>query len=809
MENKLWYQKPAKEWEEALPIGNGRLGAMIYGGTDRELIQVNEESMWYGGPVNRINPDFKENLPQIRAYLKEGKIKQAEKLMELTMSGCPQGMHCYQTLGEIQLYFEDMDNMRVRKSGKVGEITLCEGMEQYERSLSLDDAIVKTVFQSGKTKYEREYFASNPADCILMKLTAKGEKKLHFYARLGRGKFFDGVKRVGENGICLYGNLGRGGYEYAMLLKAETKDGSVRVLGESLLVEDASEAILYFTADTTYHYGKAQKDEYLAKCLPMPESVEENLTEELSLFEKKEYDYQKALQNLLMEKMEQRMERAQKQTYEMLLKAHIEDYQRLYQTFLLELEAENKDAVATDERLLAVKEGKEDVGLMALLLSFGRYLTIACSRKGGLPSTLQGLWNQSFAPPWDSKYTININTEMNYWHVESCHLSECHEPLFALLEKMRRHGRMVAKQMYGCRGFVAHHNTDIHGDCAPQDIWYPGTYWTLGAAWLSTHLWTHYAYTKDKLFLQKAFPVMAESALFFVDFLVEQDGYLVLNPSVSPENSYFLPNGEKGSCCIGATMDAQILRQLFTDCERAWEELGKVAPSGCHIEGIDDVADLMAQISNCKKRLVPTKIGVDGTVLEWMEDYEEADPGHRHISHLYGLFPGEEISMDKTPKLARAATKTLERRLSNGGGHTGWSRAWITNHYAGLWDGEKAYESIRKMLEISTYPNLFDKHPPFQIDGNFGICAAMVRMLVQSRMDEIRLLPALPKAWKSGSIRGVCAQGNVELSLTWEENRLTECIIEAHDAYHGILIYEDVQETLCLQAGEKKRVLRK
>ena len=806
MENRLWYHKPAKEWEEALPIGNGRLGAMLYGGTDRELIQVNEESMWYGGAVNRINPDFSAHLPQIRECLKNGKIKQAEKLMELAMSGCPQGMHCYQTLGEIQLYFEDMEYARTRKSGKVGETTLCEGMTSYERSLSLEEAVVKTRFQSGNTLYERSCFASKPADCIIMKLSAKGEKRISFYARLGRGKFFDGVKKAGQNGICLYGNLGRGGYEYAMVLKAKAVDGTVRVIGESLQVKDAREVILYFTADTTYHYGKEETDTYVTKYLKNPPKIEEGLTEELSAYEEKEYHYQKALQSMLLEKIEERLEKAFAKSYESLLEEHLADYQKLYQCFALDFDTKDMTLVSTDERLEALREGKEDLGLVSLLLSYGRYLTIACSREGGLPSTLQGLWNNSFTPPWDSKYTININTEMNYWHVESCHLSSCHKPLFTLIEKMKRHGRIVAKEMYGCRGFVAHHNTDIHGDCAPQDIWYPGTYWTLGAAWLCTHLWTHYAYTKDLIFLEQAFPTMVEAALFFVDFLVEQDGYLVLNPSVSPENSYLLPNGEMGSCCIGATMDAQILRALFTDCERAWEALGKKVPKDCQIEGVSDMVGLMAQISDCKKRLVPTRIGPKGTILEWLEDYEEVEPGHRHISHLFGLFPGEEISMDKTPELAAAAAKTLERRLQNGGGHTGWSRAWITNHYASLWDGEKAYESIKKMLESSTYPNLFDKHPPFQIDGNFGICAAIVQMLVQSNMQEIRLLPALPKAWKKGSIRGVCVQGNAELSLSWEENRLTECVIKAHSAYEGKLIYGDKLEEVSLQAGEEKRV---
>lgn len=794
---RLWYQAPAAEWEEALPIGNGRLGAMVYGGTDRELLQVNEESIWYGGAVDRLNPDAKENLPQIRRYIKEGQIRKAEKLMETALSGCPDSMHAYQTLGEVQFFFDNIPNARERKSGKIGTMELCDGMTEYERSLSLDTAVAECSFRSGGNLYRREYFASHPADCILMRFTVEGEGTVGFLARLRRGKCFDGVRKLGNDTIMLYGNLGRGGYEFAMALRARVTGGSVKTVGECLQVEGAKEVTLYFTADTTYHYSGEERDSFV-------ESYLKACPEGMSALERQEYRYQEALQAFLTERIRERFDKIKDISYSALLEEHIKDHSALYDRFAFEIGGvEEHDSLPTDLRLRQVQQGNADVGLMKTLSDYGRYLTIACSREGSLPSTLQGLWNKEFFPPWDSKYTININTEMNYWHVESCNLSECHMPLFDLLEKVRENGRRTAREMYGCRGFVAHHNTDIHGDTAPQDIWYPGTYWTLGGAWLSTHLWMHYQYTQDQEFLKRAFPIMAEAALFFVDCLTEEGDYLVTNPSVSPENSYRLPNGEMGACCVGATMDNQILRELFDSCISAWEVLGEEGIRHCSIEGVEDLSGLMEQITECRNRLMPTKISPrTGAIMEWMEDYQEMDPGHRHISHLYGLYPGEQITVDGTPELAEAAKKTLERRLANGGGHTGWSRAWITNHYASLWDGEKAYESIGKMLELSTYPNLFDKHPPFQIDGNFGICAAMNRMLVQSNKSRVILLPALPAKWASGSVRGLRLVGNAELSMTWEKGRLMTVEIMADSDYCSTIVYKGQSREITLKAGK-------
>lgn len=799
---QLWYEHPAVEWEEALPVGNGRLGAMVFGGTGTERLQVNEESIWYGGQTERINPDFKDKLPLIRQYLDEGQIHKAEVLMDKAMTGCPDSMHPYQTLGDIHFTFYGIDEEKVT---------------DYRRWLDLDRAVTVTQFRCGDTLYCREIFASKPADCIVMRFTAEGLGTVDFTTRMRRGKFFDGVKRSGNDRIELYGNLGRGGYEFAMALSARTVgEGSVTALGESLDVAGAKEAVLCFTADTTYHYSTEKQDEILHEYETEYQNVggmkAKSPAEEhfLSLVERPglpeylrmEYLHQAALQAFLHDRLTERFEAAQKPIEKLRLE-HITDYASLYNRFAFELDgAEDYDSCPTDERLAKAKEGAADIGLSKLLFDFGRYLTISCSRADGLPATLQGLWNKDFTPPWDSKYTININAEMNYWHVESCNLSECHLPLFDLLEKVQRTGRRTAREMYGCRGYVAHHNTDIHGDSAPQDIWYPGSYWTMGAAWLATHLWTHYLYTQDREFLERAFPMLTEAALFFVDFLIERNGYLVTSPSVSPENSYRLPNGETGSCCVGATMDNQILRHLFTGCLEAWEALGKKAPEGCSIPDVDSIPELMEQIASCRERLTPTRISESGRIMEWPEDYEEVEPGHRHISHLYGLYPAGEITVDGTPELAAAARKTLEYRLSHGGGHTGWSRAWIMNHYASLWDGEEAYANIEKMLGQSTYPNMFDRHPPFQIDGNFGVCAAMCGMLAQSSKGRLILLPALPSSWANGSVRGLRIAGNAEVYMTWREGRLSEVEIHADSDYEADVTYGEKTVHVTVKAGE-------
>ncbi len=731
--SRLWYKSGATRWEEALPLGNGRVGAMVFGDVKNELVQVNEDSMWYGAKTDRTNPDTLTYLPEIRRMILAGEIKKAERLMKFAMSGIPDSMHPYQTLGNIHFNFENIDVIT-----------------DYERSLDLDCAVYHHQFIADGKGFEREMFISEPDQIMVMKFSAKDGGKISFNVVLRREKFYDGIKKVGTDGICLYGNLGKGGFDFAMQLTAKAKGGKTQVIGEHLIVEEAEEVILYFAAGTTFKMEEVEKE------------------------------------------ISAQIEAAAKMSYEELLKRHVDDYESLYKRVELDLgDLSELDAIPTDKRMEEAAKGNVDVGLSKLYFDYGRYLLIACSRKNTLASTLQGLWNKDMLPPWDSKFTININTEMNYWLAENCNLSECHMPLFELIKSMITSGRKSAKEMYGCRGFMCHHNSDIWGDTVTQDHWIPGSYWVMGAAWLCTHQWTHYEFTKDIEFLRESFPIMQEAALFFLDYMIEDNGYLKTCPSVSPENTFILPNGEMGANTAGVTMDNQILRDLFTQCIEA-----------AKILGVDD--ELTKEFIDARSRLVPTQIGEKGNILEWSEDYEEWEPGHRHISHLYGLHPSEQITMDKTPELAKAARVTLERRLASGGGHTGWSRAWIINHYAKLWDGETAYHHLCKLFEKSTLPNLFDNHPPFQIDGNFGATAGIVEMLVQSTTERIILLPALPKAWESGSIKGVCVKGGGTMDITWKEGKLTGCKIYAKNDLQTKVVYGDKVWEISLLANQER-----
>lgn len=766
----LLYEQPAKEWEEALTLGNGRMGAMVYGGAVNEHIQLNEESIWYGGRMDRDNPDTLKNLPKIRKLLLDGEIKKAERLMRLTMSGCPESAHPYQTLGDLYLDFAP--------EGKI---------EGYTRKLDLERAVAAVSYSCAGVRYTRTIFASHPADCIVMCIEADRPGSVSVEARFSRPeRAYNGVDRIGSDTIVMHGDLGKHGYDFAMSLRAVSEGGSVRQLGEYLVVENADKVWLYIAADCTYHCQSELKSR-MAEKMQQADSSQENAAGYGAAWES-----ETALE-LLKERMKAVLDAAVAKDYSELLDGHIRDYRELFARvdFSLEEEEENqsiceaagdKADIATDKLLAMAADGDVRPELFKLYFDFGRYLLIACSRAGGLPATLQGLWNKDMLPPWDCKYTININTEMNYWPAENCNLSECHEPLFELLKKMLPNGQRTAKNMYGCRGFVAHHNTNIEGETSVQDLWIPGSYWVMGAAWLCTHQWTHYLYTRDKEFLRENFHIMREAAQFFLDFMIEVDGYLMTCPSVSPENSYILPNGEKGANGVGVTMDNQIIRDLFSQCSEAADILG-----------VDD--ELNRQIKAAKERLLPTQIGPDGRILEWRENYQEFEPGHRHISHLYGLHPSSQITMDGTPQLAQAARRTLEGRLSHGGGHTGWSRAWIINHYAKLWDGDAAYDNLCKLFTSSTYPNLFDKHPPFQIDGNFGATAAIAEMLVQSNEDRIVLLPALPSQWKTGHIYGIRVVGNASIDLSWQNGDLNTAVLHA---------YSDIDTTVKIPFGAHK-----
>ena len=763
---KLFFDQPASAWADSVPVGNGRLGACIFGQPSKERIQLNEESIWDGELRDRNNPLAAQTVERMRQLLFAGRVADAEALVLTDFLSIPRRMPCYQTLGDLHLNFGPM-----------------EGVSDYRLELNLDTAIATTTFSHADVQYRREVFSSWPDQAIVIRLTASRPGKINFTATLDRPAHYS-TAAIAQNRLTLFGealpvndNPGlpikerQVGIKYYAELLAVSTDGTTSTKDNALTVANATAVTLFLDCATSFRYPAGEAT--------MKQAVVKNLLAAAS------------------------------RPYADLRARHVADYQRLFRRSAITIgTAEDPSAaIATDKRMAKIKAGGEDLGLLGIYFQFGRYLLISSSRPGCLSANLQGIWNDSVDPPWGSKYTININIQMIYWLAERANLSELHGPLFDLIDRTRNPGHITASRYYNARGYVVHHNTDIWGDSSPVDA-LGGGVWPMGAAWLALHLWDHYDYTGNVAFLRdRAYPRLAENALFLLDYLVTdpETEHFVTGPSCSPENKYKLPDGTAHNVCMAPTMDIEIVRAVLTRMLQAASVLA-TSPNW------DATAD--AELHNRARlaliKLPPFQVGKAGNLQEWQQDYAENEPGHRHISHLFALFPEDQITPRRTPELAKAARVTLDRRLAANGGSTGWSRAWIVCCMARLEDGDAAYASLQRLLADSTRGNLFDicgtkENSPFQLDGNIGGPTGMVEMLLQSHAsggnaetprlrgaettaNVIRLLPALPKAWANGSFRGLHARGGLEIDLEWKNGKAKEATLRARlDLTHHII----------------------
>jgi alpha-L-fucosidase 2 len=762
-ETLIWLSSPARNFTESSPMGNGRLGAMMFGGVDEERIVLNESSVWSGSRQEADRQGASKVLPEIRRLLIKGRNVEAEALVNANFTCNGPGSAgrqygCYQVLGNLHLTFQTGDTN-----------TPVTG---YRRELNLNDAVTRLQFRRGDIEFTREMFASGPDEVMVLRLSANRPGQISFVAKLDRPERFE-TAADGKQGLLMIGQLDNGvdgkGLRYAARVRVLNRGGLTSVRESSLEVSEANEVVLLIAAATDYQgfAGRQLKD---------PLSATRN---DLS--------------------------KAARKSYNSLQKAHVADFARLFRRVFLQLGPANPEVASkpTPERIRAFKNGAADPALSALYFNFGRYLLISSSRPGGLPANLQGIWAEETNTPWTGDWHLDVNVQMNYWPAEICNLSALHQPLFALIDSLQEPGAKTAREYYAARGWVAHVITNPWGFTAPGEEASWGAA-NSGSAWLCQHLYDHYLFTRDRTFLGWAYPILKGSARFYADLLIEEpkQHWLVVAPANSPENHFLLPEGRGAAICLGPTMLQQLVQYLFTACIESSEILG--------VDG-DFRAELLAK----RARLAPTRISSDGRIMEWLDEYKEPEPHHRHVSHLWGLYPGNEISPRTTPELARAARKSLEARGDEG---VGWSIAYKAALWARLQDGNHAYSMVRAALSPATdlgvrydrgggvYPNLFDACPPFQIDGNFGVTAAIAEMLLQSQSGQIELLPALPADWPEGSVKGLRARGGGELNITWKHGGLTSVAIRSDENGTCVLRYRGKTVELKIKKGGRLKL---